>query len=141
MSKIQAFEDCITFVPHLFRLSKSIIVAEPLTTFHNQLRGRMGATARKEEDNNHNDMFRHVNTHSDAKHRTSHYKDHITLSINKKMKLLNQTKKLDSSGHSKSVKFTLDDVANPKVEKSSVFDETIVQVDSQNKRNKLITKD
>jgi hypothetical protein len=35
MSKIQAFEDCITFIPHLFRLSKSIIVAEPLTTFHN----------------------------------------------------------------------------------------------------------
>lgn len=29
-NKIQALEDCIQFVPHLFRLSKSIMVSEPL---------------------------------------------------------------------------------------------------------------
>ena len=43
-AKIQAFEDCINFVPHLFRLTKSIIVSEPLTTFTNQLRSRLGAS-------------------------------------------------------------------------------------------------
>ncbi len=38
-NKVQALEDCIQFVPHLFRLSKSIMVSEPLvrmneTRFH-----------------------------------------------------------------------------------------------------------
>jgi len=29
-NKIHALEDCVQFVPHLFRLSKSIMVSEPL---------------------------------------------------------------------------------------------------------------
>ena len=42
-TKIQAFEDCITFMPQLFRLSKSILVSENITTFHDQM-SRFGGT-------------------------------------------------------------------------------------------------
>lgn len=60
-NKIQAFEDCITFIPHLFRLSKSIIVAEPLATFGKSIRDRMGARnkATKAEENT---VFREIKT-------------------------------------------------------------------------------
>ena len=32
-NKVKAMEDCITFAPELFRLSKSIVVAEPVISF------------------------------------------------------------------------------------------------------------
>ena len=36
-NKITAFEDCIAFTPNLFRLTKSIVVSEPLWTFSERL--------------------------------------------------------------------------------------------------------
>lgn len=32
-NKVHALEDCVQFVPHIFRLSKSIMVSEPLEPF------------------------------------------------------------------------------------------------------------
>ena len=39
---MRAFEDCTQFAPHLFKLSKSIVVAEPIIDFHNFLNSRLG---------------------------------------------------------------------------------------------------
>ena len=37
-NKILAFEDCIQFTPQLFRLTKSIVVSEPLISFKELLK-------------------------------------------------------------------------------------------------------
>ena len=44
-NKILAFEDCIQFTPELFRLTKSIVVSEPLISFKELLRQRLGSSA------------------------------------------------------------------------------------------------
>ena len=44
-NKVLAFEDCIQFTPQLFRLTKSIVVSEPLFSFKELLRQRMGSDA------------------------------------------------------------------------------------------------
>ena len=36
-NKVKAMEDCIQFSPELFRLSKSIIVSEPIIPFTQQI--------------------------------------------------------------------------------------------------------
>lgn len=60
--RIQAFEDCITFMPSLFRLSKSILVSENMTTFHDQI-------ARFDNKNQQPSEEKFV----DASRETSHY--------------------------------------------------------------------
>ena len=44
-NKILAFEDCIQFTPQLFRLTKSIVVSEPLISFKDLLKQRLGNDA------------------------------------------------------------------------------------------------
>jgi len=39
-NKIQSLEDCVQFVPRLFRLTKSIMVSEPLSSYTNGVRDR-----------------------------------------------------------------------------------------------------
>ena len=40
-NKVKAMEDCITFAPELFRLSKSIVVSEPVVPFLDFIRGNL----------------------------------------------------------------------------------------------------
>ena len=44
-NKVLAFEDCIQFTPQLFRLTKSIVVSEPLFSYKELLKQRMGSDA------------------------------------------------------------------------------------------------
>ena len=44
-NKVLAFEDCIQFTPQLFRLTKSIVVSEPLFSFKELLKQRLGSDA------------------------------------------------------------------------------------------------
>jgi len=41
-NKVKAFEDCSRFAPHLFKLTKSVVVAEPIIDFKHFLQSRMG---------------------------------------------------------------------------------------------------
>jgi hypothetical protein len=41
-NKVRAFEDCIQLAPHLFKLSKSVVVAEPIVDFTHFLSSRLG---------------------------------------------------------------------------------------------------
>jgi len=41
-NKVQAMQDCIQFCPQLFRLSKSIVISEPLVSFRKYLDQRLG---------------------------------------------------------------------------------------------------
>jgi len=43
-NKVKAFEDCINFAPGLFRLSKSIVISEPIMSFMDHLQSRFGAS-------------------------------------------------------------------------------------------------
>ena len=43
-NKIRAFEDTIKFAPHLFKLSKSVMITEPIVDFKSFLNSRIGRT-------------------------------------------------------------------------------------------------
>lgn len=96
-TRVQAFEDCINFVPHLFRLTKSIIVSEPLTTFTNQLKSRLGRDTdylnKVLADSNPKDAsnpFRKPVTDSDASSKVTHYKDHAAVTMQNKFNFYNK---------------------------------------------------
>jgi hypothetical protein len=46
-NKVRAMEDCTTFSPHIFKLTKSYIVTEPVTSFQDFIQQRSGGGAHK----------------------------------------------------------------------------------------------
>lgn len=57
-NKLTAFEDCIAFCPNLFRLTKSIVVSEPLWTFNEMLQQQSGRAGRSQGDSIHNQYLK-----------------------------------------------------------------------------------
>ena len=99
-NKVTSLEDCVQFVPHLFRLSKSIMVSEQLS-YTNGERDRFQKESYLSQIVKRDDQMALTNQFNDREvnpyrenNVTSHYSDRNAVSIQSKLSIINRKQKV-----------------------------------------------